>query len=185
MIRRREVELAKGEAIALLSRVSIALTQIEIQRMEVVDFGLSDLANCGVQIVPVVETGNIAVRLLVLTPHQTEPEHRHPALGQSRGKEEVIRCEWGELYLYGPGNPTFNPKGRPPLARRATYTVWHEHILHPGGQVAFQPNTPHWFQAGPGGAVIWSFSTKALDLADEFTDPDIVRCTVIVDDGHE
>jgi D-lyxose ketol-isomerase len=153
-----------------------------MDRLEVVDFGLGELEYSGVQIVTLVSTEAIAAKLLVLFPHQTEPEHRHPPLGNYPGKHETIRCEWGQLYLYGPGEPTSNPKGHPPEHRRDTYTVWHEHILGPGDQITFPPDTPHWFQAGPEGAVVWSFSTKAVDVQDVFTDLDIRRETVIVDE---
>ena len=37
------------------------------------------------------------------------------------------------------------------------------------------PNTRHWFQAGPDGAVVSEFSTKSLDEYDIFTDPRIRR----------
>ncbi|MFC1996412.1 hypothetical protein ACFLXI_02245 [Chloroflexota bacterium] len=42
-------------------------------------------------------------------------------------------------------------------------------------QITFQPNTPHWFQGGPEGVMIWSFSSRVIDIKDIFTDPDIVR----------
>ena len=51
-----------------------------------------------------------------------------------------------------------------------------------GDQITFPPATPHWFQAGPEGVVVWSFSTKVIDLQDEFTDPDIRRETIIIDE---
>jgi len=150
--------------------------------MEVADFGLSELETSGAQMISLVDTENVAVKLLVLLPHQTIPEHRHPPLGDYGGKEETIRCEWGELYLYGPGESSPNPKASPPPHRKQTYSVWHEHILGPGEQVTFPPNTPHWFQAGADGVVVWSFSTKAVDVQDVFTDPAVQRQTVIVDE---
>ena len=143
--------------------------------------GLSELEQSGVQILPVVDTDKIAAKVLVSFANQALPEHRHPPLGDYPGKEETIRCQWGELYLYGPGEPTPDPQGRPPEHRRHTYTVWREHVLRPGDQVTFPPNTPHWFQGGPEGAVFWSFSTKAIDVEDIFTDPDVQRTTVVVD----
>ncbi len=73
-------------------------------------------------------------------------------------------------------------KAHPPEHRRHTYTVWHETILRPGDQVTFAPNVLHWFEGGPEGAVFWSFSTKAVDVQDVFTDPEIRRETVIVDE---
>lgn len=166
---------ARQRAAAMLARTGIAFRQDEVERIEVADFGLNALEESGGQILTLVNTEKIAAKLLMMFPGQRLPEHRHPPLGDYPGKEETIRCEWGVLYLYGPGQPTAEPKGTAPTGREATYTVWHEHILQPGEQVTFPPNTPHWFQGGPQGAVVWSFSTKAVDVKDTFTDPDIVR----------
>ena len=49
--------------------------------------------------------------------------------------------------------------------------VWH---------VALQPGQKHWFQARDEGAVMYSFSTIARDVLDQFTDTAIVRTTEIV-----
>jgi D-lyxose ketol-isomerase len=182
VITRAELEAARRQAGKILSQVSLSLRPVEIEQMEVVDFGLSELELSGAQILTLVDTERIAVKLLVMLPNQTEPEHRHPPLGGYVGKEETIRCEWGELYLYEPGEPVPTPRGHPPQDCLHTYTVWHEHVLCPGNQVTLQPNTPHWFQAGPDGAVIWSFSTKAVDVQDVFTDPAVRRVTVIKDE---
>ncbi|NLJ69003.1 MAG: D-lyxose/D-mannose family sugar isomerase, partial [Firmicutes bacterium] len=54
-------------------------------------------------------------------------------------------------------------------------------LLRPGDQIILAPGTVHWFQAGPEGAVIDDYSTTSRDVLDEFTDPDIVRITKIVD----
>ncbi len=166
---------ALRRAAEILAETGIVLRQEEIDRMEVADFGLGELAHSGAQILTLVSTAQIAVKLIVLLPDQTLPEHTHPPVGDYAGKEETVRCAWGEVYLYGPGDPTPEPKGHPPAHRMAAYTVWHEYILQPGEQVMFQPGTPHWFQASPDGAVLWSFSTKATDVQDIFTDPEIRR----------
>ena len=179
VITRDNLESAQRRAADILSQAGLSVRPDEIERMEVADFGLNELELSGAQILTLVDTDKIAVKLLVMLPDQTEPEHRHPALGDYAGKEETIRCEWGELYLYAPGDPAPNPKGHPPEHRHHTYTVWHEYVLRPGDQITLQPNTPHWFQAGPEGSVIWSFSTKAIDVQDVFTDPDIRRVPVI------
>ncbi|HSV86126.1 MAG TPA: hypothetical protein VLH85_06095 [Levilinea sp.] len=175
MSRSLEFERARQKAVELLRRTGIAFRSEEFERIEVTDLGLGELESSGGQILTLVNTEKIAAKLLAMLPHQTLPEHRHPPLGEYPGKEETIRCEWGELYLYGPGEPAVNPLGHPPAWRRQTYTVWREYILHPGEQVSFPPDTPHWFQAGPNGAVVWSFSTKAIDVKDIFTDPQIIR----------
>jgi len=176
-----EQRLAQQRAVELLQKTGLAFRPDELASIEVADFGLGELESSGAQILTLVNSEKIAAKLLALTPGQTLPEHAHPRLGSYEGKEETLRCAWGELYLYGPGEPTPNPKGHPPAQRRHTYTVWHERVLRPGDQVTFEPNTPHWFQAGPEGAAVWSFSTKAVDVQDVFTDPHITRQTVIVD----
>jgi len=181
MITRLELESARGRAARMLERAGVVARPDELETIEVADFGMSELEQTGIQILTLVDTEKIAAKVLVSFPYQTEPEHRHPRLGDYPGKEETIRCQWGELYLYGPGAPSPDPKGRPPEHRRHTYTVWHEYVLRPGDQVTFPPDVPHWFQGGPEGAVFWSFSTKAVDVADVFTDPNVRRETVVVD----
>jgi D-lyxose ketol-isomerase len=126
-----------------------------------------------------VDTPEIAVKLIVMFPDQVLPEHRHPPLDNYPGKAETLRCEWGELYLYTEGAACSEPKGHPSADRLKSYTVWHEVLLHPGKQITLQPNTLHWFQGGEEGAVVWSFSSRAVDVEDIFTDPDIKRQTVI------
>lgn len=170
-----EMETVRQRAAELLSRANLVVRPDEIMNMEVVDFGLGEIDINGVQIVTLLDTNSVAVKLLILMPNQVEPEHKHPRLGDYPGKEETIRCAWGELYLYGPGAPSPEPRGRPPGHRKGTYTVWHEYLLKPGDQVTFQPNALHWFQGGPEGAVIWSFSSRAIDVEDIFTDPEICR----------
>jgi D-lyxose ketol-isomerase len=181
MITRAEFNRARRRAAEILAKTGLVVRQDEIDAMEVADFGLSELEISGAQIVTLVDTGQIAAKLLVLFPGQTEPEHTHVRIGGYAGKEETIRCAWGELFLYVPGEAANPPRCQPPAHHRGTYSVWHEVALSPGEQVTLAPNTPHWFQGGPQGVVIWSFSTKAVDGNDVFSDPDIVRQTVIVD----
>ncbi|MCB1105976.1 MAG: hypothetical protein KDK74_14690, partial [Cephaloticoccus sp.] len=59
------------------------------------------------------------------------------------------------------------------------YTVWHQIVLKPGDQYTIQPDTPHWFQAGPEGAVVSEFSTHSTDENDVFTDERIQRITQV------
>lgn len=182
MIRRSEYMAARKRAAEFVQRACILARPDEIERIEVADLGLSELEQSGVQILTLVETATIGVKVLVLFPHQTEPEHRHPPLGDYPGKEETLRGQWGELYLYLPGAPTPNPVSHPPAHRRDTYTCWHEVVLGPGDQITIPPNTPHWFQGGPEGAVVWTMSSRVSDVQDIFTDPDVRRQTVIVED---
>jgi D-lyxose ketol-isomerase len=181
MITRTEYTVAQKRAAALLKETGITLSDKELKEIAVADFGLSALESTGGQILTLVDTQEIAVKLIAMFPQQVLPEHKHPPLGSYPGKAETLRCEWGLLYLYTEGEPTASPAGHPPRNRHHTYTVWHEAILVPGDQITLAPNTWHWFQGGPEGAVVWSFSSRAVDIQDEFTDPDIQRQTLITE----
>lgn len=183
MLTRAEYERAQLRAAELLRRTGVALRDEELASIAVADFGLGELAQSGAQILTLLNTPEIAAKLIALFPDQTLPEHRHPRLGDYPGKAETLRCEWGEVYVYTPGPAATQPLGHPPAHRRETYTVWHEAVMAPGQQVTLAPNTLHWFQAGPEGCVVWSFSSRAVDVEDVFTDPEIERVTVVVDEG--
>ncbi|MFP3897189.1 MAG: D-lyxose/D-mannose family sugar isomerase [Anaerolineales bacterium] len=179
MITKKTLTKARQRAKKLLHRAGIVARHEEIEAMEVLDMGLGNLDETGLQIVSMVETEAIAVKALVLFPGQTFVEHRHPSLGDYAGKEETFRCQWGEIRLYVPGEATPNPRGAPPAGQKPYYTAHREVLLYPGEQYTVPPNTWHWFQAGKAGGVVWSFSTRATDAQDEFQDPHVVRETII------
>ena len=158
-----------------LEKIWPQLTPEEQERLEVADFGLGRLEDTGLEIVTYVNTERCCAKEMVLFPHQTCPEHRHAPLPGYPGKEETFRCRWGEVYLYVPGEPTEQPRGRVPEHRKEHFTVWHEIYLRPGEQYTLKEQTRHWFQAGPEGAVISEFSTPSFDEADIFIDPEIKR----------
>ncbi|HBQ64948.1 MAG TPA: D-lyxose/D-mannose family sugar isomerase [Clostridiales bacterium] len=175
MVDRTQLDLAKSRALSFFDKAGIILTDREKQDLEVADFGLGDLEHSGLEIVTYVNTQRCCAKELILFPGQTCPEHRHPAVEDSPGKEETFRCRWGLVYLYVEGPPTAQPMARPPIGREACYTVWHEVVLRPGMQYTLAPDTRHWFQGGPEGAVVSEFSTRSRDEADIFTDPEIRR----------
>lgn len=179
MITRQQHEQAKREAAALIVRSGLAVLPGEIEAMETADFGLGELEQTGCQIVTLVDSERLVVKVLVLLSGQTLPEHRHPPLGDYPGKEETVRCQWGEVLVFTPGEAVGNLSAQPPAHRRHTYTAWREHHLQPGEQVLLPPDTPHWFQGGAAGAVFWSFTTRAVDRADIFSDPQVSRQTVV------
>ncbi|MCU0521647.1 MAG: D-lyxose/D-mannose family sugar isomerase [Anaerolineae bacterium] len=181
MITRSAYREAQRRAVDLLRRTGLALTADELESVAVADFGLGELDETGAQILTLLDTPESAVKLIVLFPGQTLPEHRHPPLGAYPGKAETLRCEVGAAYVYTEGEVSTHPACLPPDGRRATYTVWHETALTPGRQITLAPNRRHWFQAGHDGAVVWSFSSRATDVADVFTDPEISRETVVRD----
>ena len=181
MITRKEFEDARKRAAELLKKTGVFLNEKNLEKIAVADFGLSDLQVFGAQILTLVDTQMIAAKLIAMFPMQILPEHWHPKIGNYAGKEETLRVEWGDLFLYSPGELSKNPKATIPQEKRDCFSHWHENTMKPGDQITFAPTTPHWFQAGPAGVVVWSFSTKALDLQDEFTDPAIRRETIIID----
>lgn len=164
-----------------LDRAGIVITEAEADQIEIADVGLGEFEQTGLAILVYVNTERVCAKELVLWPGQTCPQHQHPSVADQPGKEETFRCRWGEVYLYVPGEPTPNPKAAPPPHRRHTYTVWHEIVLRPGDQYTLSPETWHWFQGGPEGAVVSEFSTRSTDENDVFTDPDIKRLPEIVD----
>lgn len=177
MLTSEEVKKAKAKAIGLLKEAGIALTPKEKEeKLEVVDFGLSDLEHIGLEMIVYINTERYCAKELVLSPRQTCPEHLHPPIDERNpGKQETFRCRWGNVYLYTPGGRTAKPRAKPPKGREKYFTVWHEIGLNPGDQYTLPPNTRHWFQAGPRGAVLSEFSSRSIDAKDVFTDPDIQR----------
>lgn len=175
MITKSQYESARKRALEYFEKAGIVLTEEEKNDIEVADFGLSDLENQGLELITYVNTDRCCAKELILFPGQTCPEHRHPPVEGEPGKEETFRCRWGEVYLYVPGEPAKNIKARIPKDTPGAYTVFHEIVLKPGEQYTLMPDTLHWFQAGPEGAVVSEFSTKSRDEADIFSDPDIKR----------
>ena len=79
-----------------------------------------------------------------------------------------------------PGEDTLK-EGFIPEGKEDYYTMRKEIVMKPSDQITLAPGEKHWFQARDKGAVMYSFSTIARDALDQFTDPDIVRITKIVD----
>lgn len=182
MITRQEWEEARDWAWEFVKQSGVVVTEADKERIEVADLGLSDLRTTGLQILTLVSTDWIGIKLLILRPHQFFPQHRHPPSMTENypGKEETFRGQAGELYLYVEGPETPHRRANPPAHRRDRLTINHEILIRPGDQYICLPNVWHWFQAGPEGAVVWSFSSKPTDAADEFMEPDVVRETKIV-----
>ena len=176
---KQQWESARNRALRMLETAKIALTEAEREQFEVADFGLSDLEHFGLEIVTYVNTERCCAKELVLFPFQICPEHRHPPVAGGPGKEETFRCRAGEVYLYVEGTPTAKIRGKIPAGKEDCFTIAHEIVLHPGEQYTLSPNTLHWFQAGPEGAIVSEFSTKSRDEADIFTDKDIQRAPVV------
>lgn len=180
MITQEHYQAAVEKAVKMLAQAGIVVTPAERERFEAADFGLGELEKTGLEIITYVNTERVCAKEIVMFPHQTCPEHWHPTVGTKLGKEETFRCRWGTVYLYVPGTPTPKPACRPPAGSEPYYTVWQEVVLRPGDQHTLFPDTRHWFQAGPQGAIVSEFSTRSTDDADIFTDPRIKRAPEVV-----
>ena len=139
----------------MLDAAGIVLTDAERAGIEVADFGLGRLDQLGLQLVVYVNTERVCAKELVLLPGQACPEHRHPPVDGSPGKEETFRCRAGSVVLWVDGHA--------------------EILLRPGEQFTIPPDTLHWFRAGDEGAIVSEFSTRSRDETDVFADPRIRR----------
>jgi D-lyxose ketol-isomerase len=166
---------ARQRAATMLARVGVVLTDEERARIEIADFGLGDLERQGLQLLTYVNTDRYCAKELVLFPGQTCPEHRHPPVGAQPGKMETFRCRWGTVRLLVEGPGARSIVARPPEDSARHYTLTRELVLGPGEQFTIPPDTLHWFQAGPEGAVVSEFSSTSRDELDVFTDPRVVR----------
>ena len=174
---REEYNSQVKKALGYFDKASIILTDAEKNNVEVADFGLGKVNDIGLQLVVYINTDRVCAKEMVLLPGQTCPEHKHVPTGNVSGKEETFRCRYGEVYLYVEGNEnTDKIKAKVPPTN---VTVFHEVVLKAGEQYTIMPETLHWFQGGPNGAVVSEFSTRSTDETDVFTDKNIVRETKI------
>lgn len=170
-----ELAAHRQDAAALLRRAGVVVTDAELAAMEFADMGLGDFAVEGLGVIVYINSPRYCAKELVLLPGQTCPEHRHPPVGEDPGKQETFRVRFGTVYLHVEGAPTPDPVARPPKGKQAWYTAQHEIVLQPGEQHTIPPDTLHWFQAGPEGAVVSEFSSTSRDELDVFTDPRVRR----------
>ncbi|MBL4701553.1 MAG: D-lyxose/D-mannose family sugar isomerase [Phycisphaeraceae bacterium] len=165
----------------MLDDAGIVLLESEKQQIELAGFGLNDFFTQGLALIVYANTDRYCAKELMMLPHQTCPEHRHPTVqledGRTEtGKMETFRCRSGSVYLYVEGEGTANSITlTSPAGSEAYYTVFHEIRLKSGDQYTIAPDILHWFQAGPEGAIISEFSSTSRDELDIFTDPRIKR----------
>lgn len=161
-------------AAAMIRRSGFPLADGELERMEFVDFGLGRFLVEGLGIITLFATDRLSMKLLLQFPLQTEPEHWHPPVRDDPGKEEILRNLWGDLYVYTVGEG-LGEVPRIPGGKESVYRCRRETFLKPGEQILLPAGAPHWFRAGPEGAVFLSISTCVRDGRDGFTDPRVDR----------
>lgn len=177
-MKQSEIELFKNEITKIYKKSKIFFTESELENIEITDFGLEDFKSIGLSVMIYVNTMRVCAKELVMIPNQICPQHIHPDIKGREGKEETFRCRWGKVYLYVSGEEQKNMKAKIPQKYKDRFNVFHEIILEPGGQHTLKPQTWHWFQSGPAGAVISEFSTHSFDAGDIFFDKLILRKAV-------
>lgn len=156
----------------MLRAASIPVTRTELDQIELAEMGLGHFEKEGLALIVYENNDRYCAKELIVLPGQTCPEHRHPPVGDDPGKRETFRVKHGLIYLHVEGERT--PwQATPP--KPDVYTAEREIVLGPGDQYTIEPNTLHWFQAGPDGAVVSEFSSTSRDEHDEFTDPRVKR----------
>ena len=167
----------RAQTLELIRKSRFPVTDAELAGLKLNDFGLGQLAVEGFEFIDFVLTPRIRMTLLVLMPNQTLPEHYHPAYGQESGKEETVRCLWGQTRVYLPGEPN-NSRVLIPAGKEALYTCRHEVILRPGEQWTFTPPVVHWLQGGPEGSVNLGMQNRVDENRNVFTDARSTGCPV-------
>jgi D-lyxose ketol-isomerase len=170
-----ELMLFKNEIAEVYKKSKIFFSESELKSMEVTDFGLKDFKNIGLGVIIYVNTMKVCAKELAMLPNQICPQHFHPGIKHTEGKEETFRCRWGKVYLYVSGEKQKDIRDKIPQKYKDGFNVFHEIILEPGAQYTLKPETWHWFQAGPEGAVLSEFSTHSFDAGDIFFDKNILR----------
>ena len=181
MINIQQKNKAIERSLPLFEQCGLRISAEEYTNIEIADFGLSDLFRQGAQIITLINTDRIGLKLICLLPGQTLPEHWHTSVLQDPvwdAKEETLRVLYGTLRLYLPGEDTLS-NGFVPSGRECYYTCRNENILKSPDQVTMPPETKHWMQGGEDGTVFASVSTAATCVFDPFSDPEVVRITVM------
>ncbi len=161
----------------LLDRCPLPLSPAELERFKTDDFGLGQLEVEGFAFIDLLRTDLVRTTVIVLLPHQTLPEHKHPPYDGSPGKEETVRCLWGTFKVYVEGEAESKDLLIPP-GKDAYYTARKEHSLSPGDQFTVPIDIRHWFQAGPEGAIAFIAQNRVNEDHNIFYDPESTGCKI-------
>ena len=179
MITRTEQRRRRNERQSCLQKTGLAFRPDELAGIEVADFGLGELAEQRGADLDAGEQREDRRQAAGAHPRPNPPGARASAAGILRGQRGDAALRVGRALPLRPRRADAEPEGASAGRTRGHVHGLARTLLRPGDQITFEPNTPHWFQAGPEGAVVWSFSTKAVDVQDVFTDPQVARQTVI------
>ena len=85
----------RKKLIEVYKKSKIYIRPEEFDNIEVTDFGLDNFFDIGLGIIIYVNTNRVCAKELAMTPYQICPQHRHPNISKSPGKEETFTriCE--------------------------------------------------------------------------------------------
>ena len=172
---------AKQQAEDLIHKSGFVLSDQEQQDLAVNDMGLGNILQEGLVFVDILRSARLRITILVLLPNQTLPQHRHPPYETEIGKKETLRVLYGQTRLYVPGQEN-NPQILIPAGKEAFYTARHEILINRGQQYTIDPNTEHWFQGGPDGAVNLCLQNRVDETKNIFNDPQSLGCPIKLND---
>ena len=171
------LEDLKKQARDLLAKSGFKLTSAELDRLAVNDFGLSNLPTEGFAFIDLLRSDFVRITLMILLPGQTLPQHKHPPYDEIKGKEESVRVLFGQFKVYVEGDEDRSGLLIPPGKERF-YTARKEIVLELNEQFSVPPDTFHWFQAGPEGAVVMAFQNRVNEDNNIFTDTESEGCPI-------
>ncbi len=176
-----QIKVVTDKAKALIKRSGLILSEHDWQQFAVNDFGLGDIYREGLLFVDILRSDRLRITVIVLLPHQSIPQHRHPSYDTESGKEETLRVLYGhtQVFIEGTQNNTHAPI---PSEKEAYYTVKHKIALDAGQQYTVPPGTKHWFQAGPEGSVNMTFQNRVDETKNIFDDPNSLGCPIKLTD---
>lgn len=178
MITREQYNEGLRASAELLRKAGTPVTPEELEAAEITDFGLGNYPAEGAQIVTLLNTRKVALKIICLFQGQVLPEHMHIASMGEEGKEETFRVLYGVLHLVVPGWSE-RMAASPPPGKEEYYTCANETVMKAAGQITLEAGTSHWLMGGKGGCVVYSISSWARCQLDPFTDPHVVRKTVV------
>jgi len=171
----------KQQAEALIRQSGFVLSEQERRDLAINDMGLGNVMQEGFAFVDILRSPRVRITILVLLPKQSLPQHLHPPYETETGKEETLRVLYGQTRIYVPGQEN-NPKIIIPAGKEAYYTARHEILINRGEQYTVDPNTAHWFQGGPDGAVNLCFQNRVDETKNIFDDPHSLGCPTKLND---
>ncbi len=173
VIERNAIEMAQS----LVLRSGFPIGEAELKTLQTNDFGLNNFEHEGFVFTDLLRTPFVRMTLMVFLPGQTLPQHKHPPHEDSPGKEESVRTLWGQFKVYVEGD-SHRQDLVFPESKEPYYTARKETVLEVNEQFSVPPDTAHWFQAGPEGAVVLAVQNRVNEDYNQFYDPQSTGCPI-------